>query len=65
MSRLDEAISNVAYVLDSLMALRDIHSSGNCNNCDRKCCEYLLKPGQLVRYNCPHYVKKIQEPKKD
>ena len=64
MSRLDETIANVAYVLDSLKVLRDIWDSGNCNDCDRKNCEYLPKPGQLVRYNCPHYVRKIREIKK-
>lgn len=33
MSRLDDAIANVAYILDSLMALRNIHDSGSCNDC--------------------------------
>lgn len=33
MRRIDDTISNVAYILDSLMALRDIHNSGCCNDC--------------------------------
>lgn len=58
MSRLDEAISSVAYILDSLMALRNIEESGNCNNCCLvKNCEYAPKAGQPVRINCPLWVE--------
>lgn len=56
MSRLDEAISNVAYILDTLMAYRNVENSGNCNNCTKRVgCEYAPKAGQMVRYNCPFY----------
>ena len=56
MSRIDDAISNVAYILDALMAFRNIIDSGHCNCCGKKkTCEYAPKPGQLVRYNCPFY----------
>lgn len=56
MSRLDKAIKNVAYILDSLMAYRNIVESGDCNRCGKiKSCEYKPKIGQLVRYNCPFY----------
>ena len=55
MSRLDDVISNVAYILDTLMAYRNIVDSGDCNRCGKKTCEYAPKPGQLVRYNCPFY----------
>lgn len=70
MNSLNEAISSIAYIMDSLRTLRDIYNSGDCNNCKRMNCEYQPKPGQLVRYNCPHYVmpdylKRIQELKKD
>ena len=55
-SRLDTAISNVAYILDALRAYREIVDSGDCNRCGKKKgCEYVPKPGQLVRYNCPFY----------
>ena len=58
MSRLDETISNVAYILDTLMAYRSIVNSGDCNNCkERKECKYTPNYGQLVRYNCPFYKK--------
>ena len=58
MNRLDDAISNVAYILDTLMAYRNIVDSGDCNRCGKqKTCEYVPKPGQLVRYNCPFYKR--------
>lgn len=55
MSRLDDTISEVAYILDTLMAYRNIAQSGNCNICHNKNCEWKPKPGQLIRYNCPHF----------
>lgn len=62
MSRLDDAISQTAYILDCLMALRNIHDSGSCNDCVvRDVCERKPKPGQMVRYNCPFYEKEGAE----
>lgn len=59
MDRLDKMISNIGYVLDSLMALRNIYQTGSCNECEAvKTCEYVPKPGQMVRYNCPFYKGK-------
>lgn len=55
MSRLDEAIASVAYILDCLMVYRNITESEDCNICKNKDCQWKPKPGQLVRYNCPHY----------
>ncbi len=56
MSRLDDAISDVAYILDTLIAYRHIIESGDCNNCgERKGCQYVPKLGEQVRYNCPFY----------
>ena len=59
MSRLAEVIGNVGYILDCLMALRNIHQTGCCNDCRGRStgCGYLPKPGQMVRYNCPFYQK--------
>ena len=60
-SRLDDAISNVAYILDVLWAYKCIDESGCCNDC--KClkgCGY-LPSGQLVRYNCPFYERGKQD----
>lgn len=62
MSRLDEIISNTAYTLDCLMALRKIYESGNCNECKiAKDCPYAPKPGQQVRYNCPGFSRAKEE----
>ena len=58
MNRLDDAIANIAYILDTLMAYRSIEESGSCNNCKNRkpgACRYSPKLGQLVRYNCPFY----------
>ena len=55
MIRLDEAIKDVAYILDVLMAYRNILESGDCNNCINELCDWKPKVGQQVRYNCPHY----------
>ena len=58
MNKLDAAISNVAYILDNLILLRDIQSTGDCNVCKNKECKYKPKLGQMVRYNCPFYKAK-------
>ena len=55
MSRLDEAIESVAYILDCLMVCRNMIEAGECNSCKNKDCQWKPKPGQRVRYNCPHY----------
>ena len=55
MSRLDDVIVDVAYVLDTLRAYRSIVQTGCCNSCRRKDCEYRPVWGEMVRYNCPHY----------
>jgi hypothetical protein len=58
MSRLDDTISDIAYILDTLIAYRNIVNSGDCNRCEKKkTCEYVPEWGQLVRYNCPFYKK--------
>ena len=58
MSRLDDAISDVAYILDTLMAYRNVVESGSCHNCGiQKICQIKPEWGQLVRYNCPLYVR--------
>ncbi len=55
MSRLDDTIANVAYILDTLIVYRNIAETGNCNICKNKNCQWRPKLGQLVRYNCPLY----------
>ena len=54
--RLDKAIADVAYILDVLMAYRNIVQTGDCNRCKiQKECGVKPKPGQMVRYNCSFY----------
>lgn len=61
MSKLDRAISDVAYILDTLKAYRNIEETGCCNNCTKRIkCEYAPKAGQMVRYNCPFYERKLE-----
>lgn len=57
MDRLDNAISDVAYILDSLCLLRNILETGSCNDCKRRkdYCDIVPKLGQTVRYNCAYY----------
>jgi hypothetical protein len=61
--KLDKAISEVSYVLDSLMLLRQIYQTGDCNVCGNRKCGYMPKPGQIVRYNCPFYKAKAGDKK--
>ena len=56
-NRLDKTISDVAYILDNLMLLRQIQQTGDCNNCKNDKCGYMPRVGQMVRYNCPFYRK--------
>ena len=39
-----------------LKALKEIWDSGDCNDCRNGQCEWKPRLGQLVRFNCPHYV---------
>ena len=39
MSRLDDVIADVAYILDTLMAYRNITDTGSCNTCKNKDCQ--------------------------
>lgn len=60
-SRLDDVIGNIAYILDTLRAYKEIENSGGCNECGKRpACEYAPKLGQLVRYNCPFYEREAK-----
>lgn len=73
MSGIDKAVANAAYIEQCmpyigqcLMALKEIWEVGDCNDCGNKGCGYEPLPGQMVRYNCPHYKKKeVQKPDAD
>lgn len=62
MNKLDNAIAEIGWILDALSDYRDILQSGCCNNCEnRNKCGHTPKAGQLVRYNCPFYVRQSEE----
>ena len=61
--RLNKTISDVAYILDSLILLRQIQNAGDCNVCKNKECEYKPKVGQMVRYNCTFYKTESEDKK--
>lgn len=61
MKKLDEAISELNYICESLVLLRQIEASGHCNNCMNRDCGYMPKPGEQIRYNCPFYVPQGKE----
>lgn len=61
MGRLDDLIAQKSLELDCLRCLKEILETGDCNTCKRSDCKWKVKPGQVVRYNCPHYVKAIKE----
>ncbi len=63
MDRLNKTISDVAYILDSLILLRQIQQTGDCNVCKNKGCKYKPKAGQMVRYNCPFYKEESENEK--
>lgn len=50
------------YLYDCLTTLKNIQDCGDCNVCASKNdCQYVPKPGQMVRYNCPFYQKVGEE----
>lgn len=62
MDRLEQLISDLEYITNSLRALREIHASGSCNDCKQKSlCEYEPDWGERVRYNCPFYVGRLDD----
>lgn len=60
-NRLDKVISDIAYILDNLILLRNIQKTGDCNICKNRDCGYMPKAGQMVRYNCPFYKSESEE----
>ena len=48
MGRIDDVIADQAYILDCLIALRNIYKTGNCNECSQQTCEYIPDPDQYV-----------------
>ena len=63
--KLNDTIYQMDYILCCLTAYRGIIETGrDCNGCAAaRVCEYAPKPGEQVRYNCPHYVEPKTEQK--
>jgi hypothetical protein len=63
MNNLDKTITDVAFILDNLILLRQIQLTGDCNICrnNGNGCLYEPKAGQMVRYNCPFYKAESEE----
>ena len=61
MNKLDDTISQVAYILDCLRTLREIQKFGSCNDCKHNMeCQYTPNFGDWVRYNCPFYECRME-----
>lgn len=57
----EECAKEHRQLAEWLKALKEIWDSGDCNDCRNGQCEWKPKLGQLVRYNCPHYVGVAKE----
>ena len=61
-SNYDEEIAIKNYELGILHTYKNIVDSGDCNVCKCKgTCTYVPQPGQLVRYNCPHFKREDEQ----
>lgn len=57
----EECAKEHRQLAEWLKALKEIWDSGDCNDCRNGQCEWKPKLGQLVRFNCPHYVEIVNE----
>ena len=61
-----ECASDHRQLAEWLKALKEIWDSGDCNDClHQKNCTIRPKLGQMVRYNCYQYERKIQNDNAD
>ena len=61
MHSIDDTINELSYAIEYLRAYKAMQETGNCNTCAVRGCEYMPAWGDLVRYNCPHYVMRGPE----
>lgn len=55
-------VQELQLLVDWLKNLKEIWEAGDCNNCKFKGhCDIEPELGQLVRYNCYHYSRKVSE----
>lgn len=64
-STCDECAKEHRQLAEWLKCLKEIWDSGDCNDCRNGQCEWKPKLGQLVRFNCPHYVGVANEEVKE
>lgn len=56
-----ECASDHRQVAAWLSVLKQLQDSGSCNDCANKSCLHKPELGQLVRYNCPFYLRKVTD----
>ena len=65
MSRYDMETAEFArmlhHIADEVQYALEVQSYDDCNTCGKKNCEYMPKPGELVRINCPLWAVEEQE----
>lgn len=55
---IDNIIDAVNDAVEILKVYREMLETGNCNTCKvERSCQYCPEKGELVRVNCPLYVK--------
>ena len=55
---IDNIIDAVNDAVEILKEYREMLETGNCNTCKvERSCQYCPEKGELVRVNCPLYVK--------
>ena len=53
-----KAIEMMYFIIDCIQYYQRISTLKDCNNCGRKECEFMPKPGETVRINCPLWEDK-------
>lgn len=58
MSRLEEIIESMNDAVEILKCYEEMMKRGECNTCAvNRSCQYCPEQGDIVRVNCPLYVK--------
>ena len=61
MSKIRKAIKALNNVIAYLEDYEEILKLNDCNSCANKNCPYRPKWGEMVRINCPLYIKGVME----
>lgn len=61
--RIERVLSDIYYIADVLQFAAEILQLPNCNDCAKtKSCQYVPGWGKTVRYNCPFWQGKCDQP---